>query len=116
MEQRAPRYVVHYEDKGLFLQALKRASGDLDLIDIDAYQREREATTLAAAKSIQRSLEGRGHLVQGIYERINIRESEEWHSEEYRALHQGEVEWEWDREQEVAHASSLVGKAKIRNG
>lgn len=99
--QRPPRFAVYYEDAGLFQQALRRAGGHIDLVDIDAYQRERETATLAAAKSIQRSLERRGHLVQGIYERVNIRESEEWHSKEYRALHRGEITWEWDHEQEM---------------
>ena len=83
MAQKAPRYAVHYEDHGHFKFALQRAGGDINLIDIDAYQQERETSTLPAAKSIRRALERRRHLVQGIYERVNIRESEEWHSEEY---------------------------------
>jgi len=102
MTQKAPRYVVHYEDQGLFQIALQRAGGDINLIDIDTYQQERETSTLPAAKSIQRALERRGHLVQAIYERINIREaSQEWHDEEYKALHHGEIEWEWDEEREI---------------
>ena len=101
MAQKAPRYTVHYEDIGLFKLALQRAGGNIDLIDIDAYQRERETSAFPAAKSIKRALERRGHLVVGIYERINIRESWDWHSEEYKRLHQGEMEWEWDEEQEL---------------
>src|SRR5438128_2713556 len=101
MTQQAPRYRVHYEDKGLFQLALRRVGGNIHLIDIDAYQQDREVTTLAAARSVQRSLERRGHLVQGVYERVNIRESQDWHSKEYKALHPEEVEWEWDEEREI---------------
>lgn len=56
MEQLAPRYRVHYEDKELFQLALRRVEGNIHLIYIDAYQQDREVTTLAAAKSVQRSL------------------------------------------------------------
>jgi hypothetical protein len=101
MAQRVPRYRVHYEDKGLFQLAFQRVGGNLDLIDIDAYQQDREVTTLAAARSVQRSLERRGHLVQGIYERVNIRESHDWHSEEAQIASREEVEWEWDEEREI---------------
>ena len=107
MRQKAPRFVVRYEDHGLFKLALQQAGGNIDLIDIDAYQQARETSTLPAAKSIRRALERRGHLVQAIYERVNIRESEEWHSEEYRVLHRGETEWEWDEEREIDESPAL---------
>jgi hypothetical protein len=99
--RQAPRYRVQYEDKGLFQLALRRVGGNIDLINIDAYQQDREATIVAAARSIQRSLERRGHLVQAIYERVNIREAQDWHDKEYQALHHQCVEWEWDEEREI---------------
>lgn len=98
MTQQSPRYRVHYEDKGLFQLALQRVGGNIALIDIDTYQQDREVTTLAAARSVQRSLKRRGHLVQAVYERVNLRESQEGGSEEYKSLH---VEWEWDEEREI---------------
>jgi hypothetical protein len=101
MTQRAPRYAVHYEDRGLFQQALRNAHGNVDLVDPDDFYREGEASTLPAAKSIKRALERRGHSVHGIFERINIRESWDWHSEEYKTQHFGEMEWEWDEERPV---------------
>lgn len=101
MSQHVPRFRVHYEDKGLFHLALRRAGGNIELIDIDAYQQDRDVATLAAARSVQRSLERRGHLVQAIYERVNIHVSQARHSEEYTALHPHEVEWEWDEEREI---------------
>lgn len=102
MAQKAPRYAVHYEDTGLFQQALRKARGNVDVVDPDDFYRERETSTLPAAKSIKRALERRGHCVHGIYERVNIHEvSQEWYSEEYRALHRGEIEWDWDKEQEI---------------
>lgn len=110
MAQKAPRCVVRYEDSGLFKLALQKVSGNIDLIDIDAYQQERETSTLPAAKSIRRALERRGHLVRAIYERVNIRESEAWHSEEYQALHRGRIEWEWDEEQEIDEEHSSLAR------
>lgn len=111
MAAKAPRFVVRYEDSGLFKLALQRVGGNIDLIEIDVYQQERETSTLPAAKSVRRALERRGHLVRAIYERVNIRESEEWHSEEYRVLHRGRIEWQWDEEWEIdeEHSSPVRG-------
>lgn len=89
MAQRAPRYAVHYEDTGLFQQALRKAHDNVDLVDPDDF-------------CCKRALERQGHCVHGIYERMNIREASlEGYSEEYRMLHRGEVDWEWDDEQEI---------------
>jgi hypothetical protein len=60
----------------------------------------REAITLAGARSIQRALRRRGHHVQGIYERINLRVrpalDEDTH--EHMVLVCGKLDWEWDGE------------------
>jgi hypothetical protein len=70
--QLPPRYAVRYEDMVLSKPATagvgdERAGGqDPDIVH------ERQATTLAGARSIQRALQRRGHRVQGIYERLNL--------------------------------------------
>jgi hypothetical protein len=101
IKQQPPRFVVRYEDSQRFQQALAKVGGNLELLDPDDYADQRETTSLIGARSIQRSLERRGHLVQGIYERVGIREVESEHSNEYCELHPDEIEWEWDREEEV---------------
>jgi hypothetical protein len=101
---KTPRFVVRYEDSDLYQQALAKAGGDPETAEIDPadYDCSKEATTLASAKRIMRSLERKGHYVQAILERIGIREDDRsWHSDEYLAQHPDEKEWTWDREEEV---------------
>jgi hypothetical protein len=64
---------------------------------------EREATSLAGARSIQRALLRRGHRVYGIYERINLRVRPVLAAADakYPVLVCGKLAWDWDGERQV---------------
>jgi hypothetical protein len=58
---------------------------------------KRTATTLAGAKSIQRSLALGGYQIDGIYELLNVH----LHIKPNGATHCGQFHWEWDEEVRV---------------
>jgi hypothetical protein len=96
-----PRFAVRYEETFRSKPAMQRVGDERDGVHTYAVVHEREATTLAGARSIQRALLRRGHRVEGIYERINIRPAVDEQNEEYRMLVCGKLEWEWDSERPV---------------
>src|SRR5262249_50081056 len=101
--QLPPRYAVRYEDALLSKPAFLRAGDETDEVHLHESVRERESTTLAGARSIQRALQRRGYRVQGIYQRINlhIRPSLDEDTHEYLMLVCGKLDWEWDDERLV---------------
>lgn len=99
--QLPPRYAVHYEEVLPSEPAPSRTGGKSDTVQAhslltNGLMQEREAITLAGARSIQRALQRRGYHVHGVYERINIRPRES-----LEVLHCGNLEWEWDGERPV---------------
>ena len=98
-----PRFAVRHEDAVLSVPTLPRGRDKRDAGRAHDLVHEREATTLAGAKSIQRALHRRGLRILGIYERINLRfrpALDEQH-EEYPTLVCGQLAWEWDSERSV---------------
>jgi hypothetical protein len=88
--QLPPRYVVHSEE------ALPRTGDESEAVSAHDVVQEREATTLAGARSIQRALQRRGYCVHGVYERIHLRISQS-----LERLVCGKLAWEWDGERPV---------------
>jgi hypothetical protein len=101
--QLPPRYAVRYEDTFLSTPARPRVGDERDDVHAHDALKEREATTLAGARSILRALQRRRYSVRGIYERINLRfrPSLDEHTAEYTVLVCGKLAWEWDSERPV---------------
>ena len=101
--QLPPRYAVRYEDTVLSKPAWPRVGNECDRGQAPDVVHEREATTLAGARSIQRSLRRRGYYVRGIYERLNLRfrPSVDEHIPAYTVLVCGKLDWEWDSERPI---------------
>jgi hypothetical protein len=101
--QLPPRYAVRYEDTVLSKPAWPRVGDKCDRGQAPDVVHEREATTLAGARSIQRALRRRGYHVRGIYERLNLRfrPSVYEHIPAYTVLVCGKLDWEWDSERPI---------------
>jgi hypothetical protein len=105
--QLPPRYTVRYAAIVLSQPALPCVGDERTGVHAPglAVVHEREATTLAGARSIQRALQRRGHRVQGIYERINLRVRPSWHGQPAAYTQQAcgrlEGDWDWDSERPV---------------
>jgi len=101
--QLPPRYTVRYEDTALSTPAMPPVADERDGDPAPDVVQEREAITLAGARSIQRALQPRGHRVHGIFERINLRfrPSLAAHTDAYEVLVCGKLEWDWDSERPV---------------
>jgi hypothetical protein len=97
--QLPPRFAVRYEAPPASKSAIPQAGGKGDTVYARGLIQEREATTLAGARRFQRALQRRGHHVQGIYERTNlrVRPSLDEDTHEYLVVC-GKLDWEWDAE------------------
>ena len=101
--QLPPRYAVRYENTVQFKLAKPRVGAERAGGQDPGVVHEREATTLAGARSIQRALQRRGHRFLGIYERLNLRfrPSVDEHIPAYTVLVCGKLDWEWDSERPI---------------
>jgi hypothetical protein len=98
-----PRFAVRYEETFWSKPAMPRVGDERDGVYTSDDVQERESTTLAGVRSIQRALHRRGYRVHGIYERINMRfrPAVDEQNKEYRVLVCGKLAWEWDSERLV---------------
>jgi hypothetical protein len=101
--QLPPRFAVRYVDALPSELAMPPAADERNAVPLPHVIHEREATSLAGARSIQRALLRRGHRVYGIYERINLRVRPVLAEADakYPVLVCGKLAWDWDGERQV---------------